>query len=49
MLTAIVESNWDMGTRQLRVPEKLRPYMNGKEFIQMPREFKKAKALSSFK
>lgn len=47
MLTAIVESNWDMDEIALHIPKKLQPYMNGKKMIRVPKDFRKAESLNA--
>lgn len=46
MLTAIVESNWDMDKNAMHIPKKLQPYMGHKEMITVPKDFRKAESLN---
>ncbi|CAF0792264.1 unnamed protein product [Brachionus calyciflorus] len=49
MLTAIIESNWDMENEQVHIPKKLQPFMQNKQVIKVPKDFRKAEALRAFK
>lgn len=50
MLTCIVESNWDMDNKCLRIPKKLQPYMmNNKDTIKAPKDFRKTQTLRQLK
>jgi len=46
MLTAIVESNWDMDQNAMKVPEKLQPFMNNKKLLKVPTDFRRAESLN---
>lgn len=47
MLTSIIESNWDMETNSVTIPEKLRPYMNNRKIIVVPKDFRQAESMNN--
>jgi len=49
MLTCIIESNWDMENQFVRIPEKLRPYMNDRSTLRVPKSFRTVEPLRHFK
>ncbi|RNA08709.1 serine--tRNA mitochondrial-like [Brachionus plicatilis] len=49
MLTTLIESNWDMENELVRIPSKLQCYMNGRTELKVPKDFRKAEPLRSFK
>lgn len=46
MLTAIVESNWDMDENAVHIPEKLQPFMNDQKLIRVPKDFRRCESLN---